>query len=131
MQLLVTPQLDSQENYWLQSLRTNLKAGEEIRGLMEKYERNRKKKDHEAVMNLITRANWEQMEALKELFAEELKEADQQGAKRGRTEGIERGRTEGLKLAKSIFRLSAQGMPAEKIAETCGLSLEQVQEVLE
>lgn len=84
------------------------------------------------------RANWEQMEvekkmcdALKELFAEELKEADQQGAKRGRTEGIERGRTEGLKLAKSIFRLSAQGMPAEKIAETCGLSLEQVQEVLE
>ena len=130
MQLLVTPQLDSQENYWLQSLRTNLKAGEEIRGLMEKYERNRKKKDYEAVMNLITRANWEQMEvekkmcdALKELFAEELKEADQQGAKRGRTEG--------LKLAKSIFRLSAQGMPAEKIAETCGLSLEQVQEVLE
>ena len=94
MQLLVTPQLDSQENYWLQSLRTNLKAGEEIRGLMEKYERNRKKKDYEAVMNLITRANWEQMEvekkmcdALKELFAEELKEADQQGAKRGRTEG--------------------------------------------
>ena len=138
MQLLVTPQLDSQENYWLQSLRTNLKAGEEIRGLMEKYESNRKKKDYEAVMNLITRANWEQMEvekkmcdALKELFAEELKEADQQGAKRGRTEGIERGRTEGLKLAKSIFRLSAQGMPAEKIAETCGLSLEQVQEVLE
>ena len=105
---------------------------------MEKYERNRKKKDYEAVMNLITRANWEQMEvekkmcdALKKLFAEELKEADQQGAKRGRTEGIERGRTEGLKLAKSIFGLSAQGMPAEKIAETCGLSLEQVQEVLE
>lgn len=70
-------------------------------------------------------------DALKELFAEELKEADHQGMERGRSEGIERGRAEGLKLAKTIFRLSAQGVPAEEIAQQCGLSADQVREVLE
>ena len=78
-------------------------------------------------------------DALKELFAEELKEADHQGMERGRSEGmergrsegIERGRAEGLKLAKTIFRLSAQGVPAEEIAQQCGLSAVQVREVLE
>lgn len=62
-------------------------------------------------------------DALKELFAEELKEADHQGT--------ERGWAEGLKLAKTIFRLSAQGVPAEEIAQQCGLSADQVREVLE
>ena len=62
-------------------------------------------------------------DALKELFAEELKEADHQGT--------ERGRAEGLKLAKTIFRLSAQGVPAEELAQQCGLSADQVREVLE
>nr|WP_162274330.1 hypothetical protein [Lachnoclostridium phocaeense] len=70
-------------------------------------------------------------DALKELFAEELKEADHQGMERGRSEGMERGRSEGLKLAKTIFRLSAQGVPAEEIAQQCGLSADQVREVLE
>lgn len=70
-------------------------------------------------------------DALKELFAEELKEADHQGMERGRSEGMERGRPEGLKLAKTIFRLSAQGVPAEEIAQQCGLSADQVREVLE
>ncbi len=104
MQFLYLPKLDKEENYWLQSLRNNLKAGEEIRTLMSNYEKNRTSKDYSAVMNLITRANWEQMEvekkmrdALNELFAEELREADL----RGRTEGLKLGKSEGLKLGKS------------------------------
>lgn len=83
--------------------RNTLKAGEEIRTLMSNYEKNRTSKDYSAVMNLITRANWEQMEvekkmcdALNELFAEELREADL----RGRTEGLKLGKSEGLKLGK-------------------------------
>ena len=126
MQLLITPQLSQEENYWLQSLRTDLKAGPEIRTLMKKYEENRKQKDYEAVMNLITRANWNQMEvekkmcdALKELFAEELKEADSKG------------KAEGLRLAKRILKLSAQGVSPQEIAEQCDLSLQQVKEILE
>ena len=73
-------------------------------------------------MDLITRANWNQMkeekkmcEALKELFAEELREADKKGMER----------------AKKIFQLSAKGTPVEKIAEECGLPIEKVREMLE
>ena len=86
MQYLNLKELDADENYWLQALRTNLKAGEEIRTLVSNYEKNRHSKDYSAVMNLIARANWKQMEeekrmcdALNELFAEELKEANSRG----------------------------------------------------
>ena len=61
IQLLVLPELSNKENYWLQSMRTNLRAGAEIRKLMSEYEKHRKSKDYAAVMDLITRANWEHM----------------------------------------------------------------------
>ena len=87
-----------------------------------------------AVMDLITRANWEQMEvekkmcdALKELFAEALKEADS----KGRTEGIQQGFTQGVQLTKQVLKLAAQGESPEVISEKCSISLEQVKEILE
>ncbi len=90
MQFLYLKELDTEENYWLQALRTNLMAGKEIRTLVSNYEKNRHSKDYSAVMNFIARANWKQMEeekqmcdALNELFAEELKEADFIGSTRG------------------------------------------------
>lgn len=111
IQLLITPKLTEEENYWLQNLRTDLKAGPEIRALMSNYEKHRKSKDYAAVMNLITRANWEQMEvekkmcdALKELFAEELEEADSRGSERGVEPGIE----SGLKARNTIDETGAE-----------------------
>ena len=130
MQLLLTRELTQEENFWLKNLRMDLKAGREIQTIVARYEQNRHSKDYAAVMDLITRANWTEMEverkmcdALKELFAEELKEENERG--------IERGRAEGIHLAKLIFKLSAQGSSAEEIAEKCDLPLEQVQEILE
>ena len=126
MQLLITRELAQKENYWLQNLRSDLKAGPEIRNLMAAYEKNRHSKDHEAVMNLITHANMEQMEvekkmcdALRELFADELKEAD------------EKGRAAGMELAKRVFNLSFQGKSEEDIAEQCEITVEQVKKILE
>ena len=134
IQLLITHKLTQDENYWLQNLRTDLKAGREIRDIVARYEKNRHSKDYAAVMNLITRANWKEMEAerkmcdaLKELFAEELKEENAKGMEKG----MERGKAEGIRLAKLIFRLSAQGNSEEEIAGKCGISLEQVREILE
>lgn len=134
MQILIAPKLSDKENYWLQSMRTDLQAGEEIRKLMCEYEKHRKSKDYAAVMDLITRANWEQMEvekkmcdALKELFAEELKEADS----RGRSEGMRQGLTQGIQLTKRVLQLSAQGDSMEMIAGKCNVSLEQVKKILE
>ena len=66
-------------------------------------------------------------EALNELFAEELREADL----RGRKEGIEQGEKSGIKLAKRVFKLTAEGCSAENIAQECGISVEKVKEILE
>lgn len=125
-QLLITPELSGEENYWIQNLRTDLKAGSEIRSLVARYENHKHSKDYEAVMDLITRANWEEMEverkmcdALKELLSEELHAENT------------RGKSEGISLAKQVFKLSAQGFQPTAIAEKCNISLEQVNEILE
>lgn len=126
MQLLIVPELTDTENYWLQSMRTDLQAGKEIQKLMREYEKHRKSKDYAAVMDLITRANWEQMEvekkmcdALKELFAEELKEADNNG----RTEGIQQGKRE------MIIAFLKAGTEINIIKEATGLNEEQIEEI--
>lgn len=97
---------------------------------MENYEKNRKSKDCTAVMNLVTRVNWKQMEvekkmceALNELFAEELKEADLRGKAEGHKEGI--------RLAKQVFRLFSGGESIDDIARKCEISVEEVREILE
>lgn len=71
---------------------------------------------------LVTRANWKEMEvernmcdALKELFSDELEEATNHG----------------IILTKQVFKLSADGLQPDEIAEKCGISLEQVNKILE
>ena len=123
MQLLITPRMSDKENYWIQSMRTDLRAGEEIQKLMREYEKHRKSKDYTAVMNLITRANWEQMEvekmmcdALNELFAEELKEADNKGRTEGRRE--------------MIFAFLKAGVDIKTVKEASGLNENEIEEEL-
>ena len=62
MQLLLTRELTQEESFWLKNLRMDLKAGREIQTIVAKYEQNRHSKDYAAVMDLITRANWTEME---------------------------------------------------------------------
>lgn len=71
---------------------------------------------------LVTRANWKEIEvernmcdALKELFSDELEEATNHG----------------IILTKQVFKLSADGLQPDEIAEKCGISLEQVNKILE
>ena len=85
------------------------------------YEKNRHSKDYSAVMNLIARANWKQMEeekrmcdALNELFAEELKEANSRG-------GIEMCKDLGLSYAETF----------SKIKEKYQLTEEQAKEIMD
>ncbi len=93
-----------------------------------------KKKKYKAyypeLMNLIVRANWELIkeekemcEALRELFADELRESEENGLKQGLQNGLE--------LAKNIFKLFRAGVSPEEIAEKCGISVEQVKEMVE
>lgn len=97
MQLIITKKLTKDKNFWLQSLRKDLKPGGEIQDLIEQYEPNRHEAWYQAVMNVVMRANWEaaeeerkMCEALRELFAEEIAEGEAKGMARGMARGEER-----------------------------------------
>ncbi|MDO4323093.1 MAG: 3-isopropylmalate dehydrogenase [Lachnospiraceae bacterium] len=125
MQVIVIKELSKKQNYWLQSLRNNLQSGGEIRELLERYEEKKDNLNYQAVMDVLTRANWTKMEeerimceALRELFAEDLKEAQETGEKLGFQEGKHR----------VALNLSRMGMAAEDIAKAVEMQLSIVQE---
>ena len=83
MQLIVSSKLSKESNFWLQSLRDDIQDMKEIEEIAERYNDRRSSGWYQAVMNVITHANWEKMEekkmmceALRELFADELAEAE-------------------------------------------------------
>lgn len=86
MQLLITRELNPEENLWLQSLRKDIKGEQEIEKLLKIYEGKKYSKLYQAAMDVITRANWNAMmevkgnmcEALRELMEDEFKEFEQQ-----------------------------------------------------
>ena len=130
----MTKELSRKDNYWMQNLRNDLKAGTEIESLAERYEKKKQEPYYQAVMDLIMRANWEQMEeerkmcdAFRELFAEDFKRAEEEGLKRGLEQGLERG----IYYTKRILKLFSEGLPVEQIAEKEGVSVERVNQILE
>lgn len=87
-------------------------------------------------MNLVTRANWKQMEvekkmceALNELFAEELKEADLRGRKEGREEGKNVGKEE--KLKEQVQKKLAKNQSIERIADDLVEDVEVIRMIVE
>ena len=66
-------------------------------------------------------------DALKELFAEDFKESENRGLQQGLQKGIH----QGIQLTKTVFSLSRQGFSVEEIAGQCGISKEQVEEILQ
>lgn len=137
MQLIINSQLSREHNYWMQSLRKDLKSGGEIRELVESYEEKKASDLYQAVMEVILRANWKEAEveknmceALRELFADELRESAEQGLEQGLKQGFEQGEMHGIKLARKIFQLSLQNVPIGQIADRCGITEEKVKEIL-
>lgn len=82
IQIILNHELSSDENRWLNSLRTDIKADKETDRLIRDYKEHKDSKLYQAVMDLVVRANQKAMkeardmlcDALKELFAEELEE---------------------------------------------------------
>ena len=135
IQLVIVKELSKEENYWLQTLRCNLKTGEEIQEVVRRYEQVKHKAYYSDVMNLIVRANQKQMEeeknmceALNELFAEELKEADLRGRKEGRKEGRSVGQIE--KLKELVQKKLAKNQSIEKIADDLVEDVEVIRKIV-
>ena len=58
------------------------------------------------------------------------KEGREEGREEGRKEGRKEGHEEGIMLAKTVFRLSAQGLQPERIAAECRVSVDEVEKIL-
>lgn len=133
IQLLITKELQKEENYWLQSLRDDFSVGDDLMELAEKYESVKQNPYYSAVMDLIIRANWRQIkeekkmcEALRELFADELIESKNQGIEEGIKKGIEKGALQAkMEAASNLLNL----LDIHTIAETVGLPVEKVRQL--
>ena len=93
IQLIIVPELSKDNNYWLNNLRNDLKAGGEIRKFIEQYEKKKESKLYQALADTIMRANWQEVkeerkmcEALRELFADDLRESREEGRTKGKIE---------------------------------------------
>ena len=89
IQIILNHELSSDENRWLNSLRTDIKADKETDRLIRDYKEYKDSKLYQAVMDLVVRANQKAMkeardmcDALKELFADELEEEAKKREKR-------------------------------------------------
>lgn len=127
MQLLIPPRLSPENNYWMQHLRGNLKRGNEIEELMKRYEEHSHSRWYQAAMDLIIRANWENVkeeknmcEALRELFADELRESEEKGLAAGAEKQIISVVCKKLGKNKGVSEISeALEEPEEKIRLIC------------
>lgn len=133
IQLLITSKLSKEENYWLQNLRKDLKAGGEISNLIERYEEKKHSNLYKAAVDVILRANWKEVEveksmceALRELFADELRESREEGISQGIKIGS--GQTEESDIRKVMKNLK---MTAKQAMEVLEIPLEEQQMYME
>ena len=55
IQLVIVPKLSTEHNYWLNNLRNDLKAGNEIRNFIESYSKNKNSKLYQALADAVMR----------------------------------------------------------------------------
>lgn len=130
VQFIINQELPPDENVWLSRLRTDLDIKKDLEPLAKAYLPRKNQPLYSAVMDLIIRANPQQSEegkkmcdALRELFSEELEESEKKGKREGTQEGIQ--------LAKSVIKLSAEGVSQDEISRRLELSLDLVKTILE
>ena len=90
IQLLITSELDENENLWLSHLTNNLTSVSSVERLTTEYGKHDNEELYKSVMNIIIRANKElfkevdgMLEALEELFADKLEESMNKGIQIG------------------------------------------------
>lgn len=121
-QIIITRQLDKEENLWLRCLDNQLKEKELYKRLEEEYKQHKNETRYAAPMNAIIWSNLERegernimCEALYDLFADELVERETRGIKIGEEQ-------EKRNLAKNLLDILSD----EVIAERVGLDIEEV-----
>lgn len=104
----------------------NISADEQKR--LEYEERQRALRDRSIL--IISGKEEGLKEGLEQGRKQGLEQGKKQGLKQGRTEGKAEGLTAGIKLAQDIFKLHIAGISSDKIADECGITEEEVLEIL-
>lgn len=98
--------------------------------LLELSADEKKRMEYEARDKAIRDYNSQMESSLRRGIRQGREEGRKAGVEEGRREGRKEGINEGLKLAQKILKLQKVGENEEKIAEICGLTVEQVREIL-
>lgn len=135
IQVIVISQLNPKKNLWLYSLTNKLENKEAIKMLLEDYKGKQSDNLYTAVMQVVMKANGEQMkgegsmvcEALMELMKDELEASKEEGKVLGQKLGEELGK----ELGKEIGQESAQLSAVKSLMKTLKLTLVQAMDALE
>ena len=134
IQILVTNRLSPEKNLWLYSLTDTLKDMSVTRQLLEDYKKNKENQLYQAVMEIIVKANENQLKegkrdmcnALLELMKDELDEKREEGIKEGESLGVNRINQLILKLSElnrtdDILKAAADREYQKKLLKEFGL----------
>lgn len=133
IQLIVTSRLSEEKNFWLKNLTNELRDEETVDKMLREYEKHKNNVCYRSVMDIVVRANEkmfkggsEMCDALWELFADRIEDLNQKSWEAGEKEG----KKEGISLTKRVFRMDAEGISCEMIAEKCLITIDEVREIL-
>ena len=134
IQIIVTNRLSPEKNLWLYSLTDTLKDMSVTRHLLEDYKKNKENQLYQAVMEIIVKANENQLKegkrdmcnALLELMKDELDEKREEGIKEGESLGVNRINQLILKLSElnrtdDILKAAADREYQKKLLKEFGL----------
>ena len=134
IQILVTNRLSPEKNLWLYSLTDTLKDMSVTRQLLEDYKKNKDDQLYQAVMEIIVKANENQLKegkrdmcnALLELMKDELDEKREEGIREGESLGVNRINQLILKLSElnrtdEILKAAADREYQKKLLKEFGL----------
>ncbi len=125
MQLLVTPELSEETNFWLKNLTNDLEESKVAEKLLREYAKHKKSNLYKAVMNIIVRANQklfrrkkDMCEALMELMQEELEESRKQGMKEGLLELVRKKISKGKSIEQIADELEEDRSMIEELIKS-------------
>ena len=134
IQIIVTNRLSPEKNLWLYSLTDTLKDMSVTRHLLEDYKNNKENQLYQAVMEIIVKANENQLKegkrdmcnALLELMKDELDEKREEGIREGESLGVNRINQLILKLSElnrtdDILKAAADREYQKKLLKEFGL----------
>ena len=133
VQIIVSKELDENENIWLHSLRNNISKQEYQKLLLSVDSLGSKERElyGDAVLDVVSKANIKSIKrwkgekkvipTLEKIMAPELEAREMKGLKKGMQKGVKKGR---------ILAYAELGMSLEEISDRVSLPIEKIREIL-